>query len=147
MCLFNSYAFLMHHNGIMNYYGDMRMRTWPRVASNCANTKMSREWTNGVFGCFNDCTSCILAYFIPCYIFGKNAEVVGDSCVLCALSQFVPLLSIWARVSIRGKIREQRGIQGSCISDLICVWLCPLCTLVQEAQEIKPPGGLSMARE
>ena len=53
----------------------------------------------------------IIAYFCPCYVFGKNAEAVGDSCLLCALSQFVPILNLWARVSVRGKIREQKGIE------------------------------------
>ena len=53
----------------------------------------------------------IIAYFCPCYVFGKNAEAVGDSCLLCALSQFVPLLDIYARTSVRGKIREQKGIE------------------------------------
>ncbi|CAI8027902.1 Protein PLANT CADMIUM RESISTANCE 2 [Geodia barretti] len=108
---------------------------------------MSREWTNGVFGCFNDCSTCIIAYFCPCYVFGKNAEAVGDNCVLCALSQFVPLLDLWARVSVRGKIREQKGIEGSCFKDLICHWCCGLCSIVQEAQELKAPGGQGMARE
>ena len=98
---------------------------------------MSREWSNGIFGCFNDCSTCelaepffvvvlgmcsyppplftvgIIAYFCPCYVFGKNAEAVGDSCVLCALSQFVPGLNLWTRISIRGKIREQKGIEVS----------------------------------
>ncbi len=55
----------------------------------------------------------IIAYFCPCYVFGKNAEAVGDSCLMCALSQFVPLLNLWTRVSIRGKIREQKGIEVS----------------------------------
>ena len=108
---------------------------------------MSREWTNGIFGCFNDCSTCIIAYFCPCYVFGKNAEAVGDSCILCALSQFVPLLDLWARVSVRGKIREQKGIEGSCFKDLLCHWCCGICAIVQEAQEIKAPGGQGMARE
>lgn len=56
----------------------------------------------------------IIAYFCPCYVFGKNAEAVGDSCLLCALSQFVPILDLWARVSVRGKIREQKGIEVCC---------------------------------
>jgi Cys-rich protein (TIGR01571 family) len=108
---------------------------------------MSRDWSNGIFGCFNDCSTCIIAYFCPCYVFGKNAEAVGDSCLLCALSQFVPILNLWARVSVRGKIREQKGIEGSCFKDLLCVWCCGICSIVQEAQEIQAPGGQGMARE
>ena len=108
---------------------------------------MSREWSNGICGCFNDCTTCIITYFCPCYTFGKNAEAVGDSCVLCALALYVPIVNFWARVHIRGKIREQKGIEGSCIKDLLCVWCCYFCALMQEAQEVKAPGGQAIARE
>lgn len=76
----------------------------------------------------------ILAYFCPCYVFGKNAEQLGESCVMYALSQFVPILDIWCRTSVRGKIREQKGIEGTCMKDLLCSWCCPLCSLVQEAR-------------
>ena len=109
--------------------------------------KMSREWSNGIFDCFKDCSICLLAYFVPCYVFGKNAEVVGGSCVLCAVSQFVPVVNLGAHVHIRGKIREQRGIDGSCINDLMCVCCCGLCAIAQEAQEVKSPVGLGIARE
>jgi Cys-rich protein (TIGR01571 family) len=76
----------------------------------------------------------IITYFCPCYIFGKNAEQLGESCVMYALSQFVPLLNLWCRTQVRGKIREQKGIEGTCIKDLLMVWCCPLCSLVQEAR-------------
>ena len=76
----------------------------------------------------------IISYFCPCYIFGKNAEQLGESCVMYALSQFVPLLNLWCRTQVRGKIREQKGIEGTCIKDLLMVWCCPLCSLVQEAR-------------
>ena len=51
-----------------------------------------------------------------------------------ALSQFVPLLNLWCRTQVRGKIREQKGIEGTCIKDLLMVWCCPPCSLVQEAR-------------
>ena len=51
-----------------------------------------------------------------------------------ALSQFVPILNIWCRTQVRGKIREQKGIEGTCIKDLLLVLFCGLCALVQEAR-------------
>ncbi len=51
-----------------------------------------------------------------------------------ALSQFVPLLNLWCRTNVRGKIREQKSIEGTCLKDLLCVWCCPICSLVQEAR-------------
>ena len=124
-------------------------------------SKMSREWSNGLFSCFEDFSTCkvlqhtptlataaiinyrtvyfifsagILAWFCPCYVFGKNAEQLGESCMMYALSQFVPLLDIFCRASVRGKIREQKGIQGSFIEDLLWQWFCPVCALTQEAR-------------
>lgn len=102
---------------------------------------MSNDWQNGLCGCFNDITLCIITYIVPCYTHGKNAEVVGDNCFLCALAFFVPFLNIFSLTSVRGKIREKQGIEGSCISDCLLTTFCTLCTLVQQGQEVKALGG------
>ena len=111
------------------------------------------EWKNGVFGCFSDCTLCeysnyywimlvisglnstagLLSFFCPCYQFGKNAEQVGEECFTYGLSHFIPILNWYCRTVIRGKIREQRGIEGSFVNDLLCVMFCYACTLAQES--------------
>lgn len=57
----------------------------------------------------------IITYFCPCYVFGKNAESVGDSCCLCGLVYFIEPVNLYARTHIRGKIREKKGIN---VSDL-----------------------------
>ncbi len=115
---------------------------------------MSKEWSNGICGCFGDITVCkfcnfsrivsvncvffsiigLLSYFVPCVVFGQNAEKLGESCVMYGLSQVVPLLNLYCRTSVRGRIREQKGIEGSCFKDLLCVLFCPMCALAQEAQ-------------
>ncbi|CAD5112085.1 unnamed protein product [Dimorphilus gyrociliatus] len=105
------------------------------------------DWQNGLCGCFNDIGLCIITYFVPCYTQGKNAEVVGESCLLCGLSLMVPLLNIYARVTTRGKIRDQRGIPGGCCHDFLLVIFCSLCTLVQEGQEVKAMGGQAVDNE
>lgn len=51
-----------------------------------------------------------------------------------ALSQFVPILNWWCRTQIRGKIREQKGIEGTCVKDCLMSLFCGLCALVQEAR-------------
>lgn len=76
----------------------------------------------------------LLSYFCPCIQFGNNAEALGESCVLYALSMFVPILGLYCRTSVRGRIREQKGIEGSCFKDLLCVLCCAFCSLAQEAQ-------------
>ena len=55
----------------------------------------------------------IIAYIAPCYIIGKNAEAVGDSCCLCGCAHFFAPFNLWSRVLVRGKIREQKGINVS----------------------------------
>ena len=108
---------------------------------------MSREWSNGLFGCFKDVTTCIISFIVPCYTLGKNAEAVSENCLLCGLSYFVIPLGWYAHVTIRGKIREQKGIEGTCLKDLLFVIFCYGCALTQEAQEVNSPGAESMARE
>ncbi len=76
----------------------------------------------------------IITWFVPCYTFGKNAEQLGENCLMYGLSYIVPFLNIWCRMQIRGKIREQQGIDGSCINDLLCVLFCDVCALTQEAR-------------
>lgn len=108
---------------------------------------MSGDWNHGICGCFDDCGTCIVTYFIPCYTHGKNAEAVGESCLLCGLSLMVPLLDLFTMTSIRSKVREQHGIAGSMVGDLLLSLCCPLCSLVQVAQQVKgSPGSHSIAR-
>ena len=73
-----------------------------------------------------------MAFIVPCYVLGKNAEQVGDDCILTGLSCLVPLLNIWCLTSVRGKIREQKGIDGTCTSDVLTVLFCVFCSLTQE---------------
>ncbi|CAL1530366.1 unnamed protein product [Lymnaea stagnalis] len=108
---------------------------------------MSGDWQHGLFGCFDNFGLCIISYFVPCYTFGKNSEAIGESCCTCGVAYLVPIVNLVAAIKIRGKIREQRGIPGSTFNDLLLICCCPLCALVQEAQEVQVPGVQSMARE
>ncbi|CAG5128037.1 unnamed protein product [Candidula unifasciata] len=108
---------------------------------------MSGAWQHAVFGCFDNIGVCIVAYFVPCYTFGKNAEAVGESCFGCGFAYCIPIVNIVAAVKIRGKIREQKAIAGSTFGDLALICCCPLCALVQEAQEVQVPGAQAMARQ
>lgn len=108
---------------------------------------MSGDWNNGLFGCCNDCGTCLVTCFCPCYTAGKNAEAVGDSCILCGLAFFVPVVDLVTMISVRGKIREQHGVGGSIITDCLSIFCCMPCALVQEAQQVKgSPGAHSIAR-
>lgn len=106
-------------------------------------------WRSSLFGCFDDFGLCIITYFVPCYTFGKNAEAMGDSCVCCALTYMFPIVHLVAAVSIRGRVRQEKSIEGSTCGDFFTVLFCPFCALVQEAVELRGDGLLAqhMARE
>jgi len=106
------------------------------------------EWKHGLCGCFDNCGICLLSYFVPCYQFGKNAEAVGESCLLCGISFLTPAIIITGPI-VRGKIREKQGIPGSFVTDLLKWWCCSLCALVQEAQEVREfaPSAMALERE
>jgi len=108
------------------------------------------DWQNGLFGCFNNVGMCVVTYFVPCFTFGKNAEALGESCPMYGCAYLVPGLNLYCLATVRGRIRDQKGIPGSCCNDLLLVWFCNFCTLIQEGQEIRGEGGAqaqSIARE
>lgn len=109
---------------------------------------MAKDFNHSLFGCFNDIPLCVFTYCCPCYTFGKTAEAVGDDCLMCGLVTFVPLANLWFASQIRGKVRSNKGIDGSLVKDLLTICCCPLCSLVQGAQEmnVKTPIGGSIAR-
>jgi Cys-rich protein (TIGR01571 family) len=94
------------------------------------------DWQHGLFGCFDNCTLCLITYIAPCYTAGKNAEAVGESCIVYGILSILPVANIICPTQIRGKIREVKGIQGSFGMDCVLHWFCPFCALIQEAQEM-----------
>jgi len=107
---------------------------------------------HGTFSCFEDLGLCLVTYFAPCYVAGKNAQFMGNSCCLHGLATFCGFGFISDAI-IRQKIREKYGIDGSLVNDIICHCFCPCCALIQEAREVihkgndAPPGVQAMARE
>ena len=65
----------------------------------------------------------VLAYFCPCYIFGKTAEAVGDSCCLCGCAYLVYPFNIFARLHVRERIRQKKDLKVynyiTCLHDYI----------------------------
>lgn len=105
------------------------------------------EWQHGLFGCFDNFGVCIVTYFLPCYTAGKNAEAVGESCLLCGLVLFVPIADIIFPATIRQKIRDQKGIEGSFLGDLLAHFCCMCCALAQSAQEVNSFGSMALERQ
>jgi Cys-rich protein (TIGR01571 family) len=108
---------------------------------------MAGEFRQGLFGCFSNCGVCIITFLIPCYTEGKVAEKVGESCLLHALFMFVPILNLVCASTIRQKVREQKGITGSFVGDLLTLLCCGVCAMSQEATEVDAFGSGAIVRE
>jgi len=96
-------------------------------------TQEGREWENGLFGCFGDFKICLVSFLVPCYAEGKNAEALGEDCMLVGL---LGCIGIPFGPIIRWRIRQQKGIKGSMIMDTLLWMFCPCCALAQESQEV-----------
>jgi Cys-rich protein (TIGR01571 family) len=115
------------------------------------------DWSSPLCGCFSDCSTCLLAFFCPCFAIGNNAEELGENKWLCCLGSMVTLWFsasllcyvgyLVIRTILRGKVRDKKNIEGSAIGDFCCVLFCGACTLAQEQRELQSPGGAAMARE
>ncbi len=94
---------------------------------------MGKPFDNGIFSCFSDYRLCLLSFCLPCYTVGKNAEHLGDDCLLHGLLTaigfgFGPLL--------RWRLRQEKDIEGSMVMDVLVYIVVPCCALIQEAKEI-----------
>ena len=78
-------------------------------------------------GHYDNCTldAGIITYFVPCYTAGKNAEAIGEGCLVHGVYSVIPILGIYCHALIRGKIREQKNIEVSTCT------ACPLSLAFQ----------------
>ena len=113
------------------------------------------EWNYGLFGCFSNMGLCIVALFSPWYVHGMTAQTVGDNFCLCCLTWCCTIP--FTQCYIRGKVREDKGIDGSKTEDFLYSLFCFPLVLCQSAQEMNVHAlvahragesmGQSMARE
>jgi len=96
---------------------------------------------HGLFGCFNNCSLCIISFLLPCYTVGKTAGSLGDSCLCKCLLMAVPILNIIIICQQRGDIREKQDIRGGKLRDAVYSIFCPFCVIVQNAQEVRTMDG------
>ena len=77
---------------------------------------------------------------------GKNAEAMGEGCLLHGLLGFVPILHFVCPSIIRGKVRQQKGIEGTLVEDLFLTFCCTLCSIVQVAQELDQTSAMARSQ-
>ncbi|XP_056008849.1 cornifelin homolog B-like [Ostrea edulis] len=90
-----------------------------------------REWSTGIFGCFEDMPSCCLGFWCgtigyPCYLSNK----LGESCCLpiCVCG------STWL-IALRVKLRTEHNIMGDIMDDSSKASWCYHCTMCQLSRE------------
>ncbi|CAD6215317.1 unnamed protein product [Miscanthus lutarioriparius] len=109
----------------------------------------SREWSSGLFDCFDDFDTCCMTFWCPCITFGRTAEIVDHGTTSCgtsgALFALIEYLSAswctWAySCTYRGRMRAQHGLPEAPCADFLVHLCCLPCALCQEYRELKARG-------
>ena len=93
---------------------------------------MGGDWKFGLFGCFDDPKLCVVTFLVPCYAIGKNAQALGEDCILHGL---LFALGLNFGPVIRHRTRQKKDIAGSMLLDVLVYAVCPCCAIIQEARE------------
>ncbi|CAL8100082.1 unnamed protein product [Calicophoron daubneyi] len=91
---------------------------------------VSREWTDGLFDCSNDCKSCACVTFCyPCYMclmYRRYGECCGT-----------PMAIIFPGLALRIHHRAKQNIEGTLIDDCAVDYCCTLCAACQLDRDMK----------
>ena len=102
---------------------------------------MSKGWTEGLFGCTNDITSCLITWCLPgglCFIQAKAVDKATQQgmfvpyCLVCCLGVLGGALN-------RETIRNKLGLEGSCVTSCLVWCYCSHCAACQEYREVFRP--------
>lgn len=105
------------------------------------------QWKYGLFACFADPTLCATTYFCPCYTVGRNAQGLGDDCMIHGL---LCMLGLNFNSVIRYRLRTRERIEGSMLLDVLTASVCCCCTAIQDARQLgwnKPASIGDVGRE
>ncbi|KAK9793177.1 hypothetical protein WJX73_006652 [Symbiochloris irregularis] len=99
-------------------------------------------WKSGLCDCFDDCGICCFGTFLPCVLYGQNAEkITGESCFgHCLTMYLVQALcgcSCCITGPVRNRLRAQQQLKEDCCGDWCThCWLQP-CAICQEARQLQ----------
>ena len=96
----------------MPFSGDLFLKTEGETLGRPrTEIKMTNEWQNGTFACCNDVGACFFSCCCPCIVAGKNAEAMGENCMVYGALSIIGCIGVYTMSTIRGKARERYGIQ------------------------------------
>ncbi|CAF0761730.1 unnamed protein product [Adineta steineri] len=100
------------------------------------------EWNGSLFGCFDDCETCIYGYYCVACLFGQNAEKIdGSNC--CFMSfMYYSLGAVFCHwiphYFKRTTLRQKYGLpQDPNCPDCPATAFCSPCAICQEARFLK----------
>jgi len=103
------------------------------------------EFQQGLMGCFGNCGVCIITFFAPCITVGRVAEGLGESFCYNCICFFVPFVDLFILVTQRGKLRQQQGIDGGLLTDVLVTLCCTGCMICQMGAEVDHmKGGMAI---
>jgi len=111
-----------------------------------------RDWSYGLFGCFDACGTCLFSWCCPCFSYGQTqsryrylaaqgrphpsgGELINSDCLVYGALMYCGCPCLIA-MGGRKNIRERYLIEGSDGSDCLLHACCIPCTLTQESREI-----------
>mmetsp|Transcript_15707 Transcript_15707/g.39917 ORF Transcript_15707/g.39917 Transcript_15707/m.39917 type:complete len:147 (-) Transcript_15707:164-604(-) len=113
-----------------------------------ATPAAANDWKAGFCGCCGDCKNCLIGYFVPCVLFGMNAQKIpggsflGDNCAVNAIvwciSRGLCGVLDW---KVRIAVAEKYGIVHNPGMEFLKVFCCPCCAMIQEATELDSHAG------
>ncbi|XP_059146569.1 uncharacterized protein LOC131934545 [Physella acuta] len=105
------------------------------------------EWDHGLFGCLSNPFVCIMAYLLPCYVFGQLAYKNDRSCLKYGVLFFCPVVNCVLLYKFRMATVAKKDIKTTCLPEALKVGLCTCCAMVQQAtEEMEDPKAMDMGR-
>ncbi|KAF5842683.1 protein plant cadmium resistance 7 [Dunaliella salina] len=88
---------------------------------------MSKEWSSGLFSCFDDCMILLCGCCLPCHLYLLHC---------CLYFCCTPFACIFAG-STRAMVRNKYGLSEQPCNDCCVHCFCSPCALCQEARQLK----------
>jgi len=129
--------------------GNRNVKNLPR------NAIGKREWSFGLFSCFDDFGTCAFAYFCPCMVYAQvkqrmdylnmyakpdpehGGSGIDSNCMVWTLVQGVTGCGAILQSGVRGQLRNRYNIDGNGCGDFCTAYCCTPCELTQEHRELE----------
>ncbi|XP_060598624.1 placenta-specific gene 8 protein-like [Ruditapes philippinarum] len=92
-----------------------------------------REWSSGLFSCFDDVGKCMWAMWCPSCVLADISARLGE----CA---FVTCCVPGGLATVRTRVRTLGGIRGSICKDYMVTECCHICAMCQIHRELEYMG-------